>query len=131
MSTSNKVKAEALGMAHGTASARLKRMILFSLICKLEENFCFRCGKEIFTPGDLSIEHKEPWLHADNPVATFFDLDNIAFSHLSCNSGAASQVRQKYFTREERRVARRKTWHSLGKKEQQKRRREQYHRHGC
>lgn len=36
---------------------------------------------------DLSIEHKAPWLHRDS--ALFWDLDNIAFSHLACNVNAA------------------------------------------
>ena len=29
----------------------------------------------------------EPWQIADDPTAVFFDMNNIAFSHLHCNSG--------------------------------------------
>lgn len=34
---------------------------------------------------DLSVEHREPWQSAENPKESFFDLDNIEFSHLNCN----------------------------------------------
>ena len=44
---------------------------------------CFKCGETIETPETLSIEHKIPWL--DNSVELFWDMNNIAFSHLSCN----------------------------------------------
>ncbi len=37
----------------------------------------------------FSIEHIVPWLDSDDPKGLFFDLNNIAFSHLSCNVGAA------------------------------------------
>jgi hypothetical protein len=39
----------------------------------------------------LSIDHKNPWQAAADPKASFFDLDNIAFSHLRCNSGEANR----------------------------------------
>jgi len=84
-------KSEALGMNIGTATGRLRKEVLFSLVCRLGENICFQCGEEICSVGELSMEHKEPWLRADNPMECFFDLDNIAFSHLSCNSAAASK----------------------------------------
>ena len=29
-----------------------------------------------------------PWLDSINPKESFFDINNIAFSHLSCNVGA-------------------------------------------
>jgi hypothetical protein len=46
-------------------------------------------GAEIESEKQLSIEHKIPWLDSENPISLFFDLENIAFSHLSCNSSAA------------------------------------------
>ncbi len=101
MSKGNRVKAEALGMSHGTAANRLRKMILFSLVCRLSLNTCYQCGGEILSVDDLSIEHKEPWLRADDPVQCFFDLDNIAFSHLSCNCGAAFSVKKKYHSEDE------------------------------
>lgn len=82
-----------LGMPHGTASGQLRKKILFSLLEETNKNICFQCGNKIEKESDLSIEHKEPWLDSENPTKKFFDLDNIAFSHLSCNSGAARQTR--------------------------------------
>jgi len=134
MSKGNEVKTAALGMSHGTAANRLRKIILFSLVCRLKLNMCYRCDGEILSVGDLSIEHKEPWLQADDPVKSFFDLDNIAFSHLSCNSSAAARPRTKYFTEEEKRAARaqydKKKHFNLPVAERQRRRREKYKCHG-
>ncbi len=41
--------------------------------------------------SEFSIEHKIPWQSAEDPKESFFDLDNIAFSHLKCNIKAASK----------------------------------------
>lgn len=82
---SNEEKTKQLGMPIGTATAILRKNIMFSLIKQLQLNNCFRCGKEIKIVDDLSIEHKEAWLHSGKPVELFFSLDNIAFSHLKCN----------------------------------------------
>ena len=79
----NKRVVEQLGMPFGTATARLRKSILFQLLKKLKENVCFKCGEEILVIGDLSIEHKQPWENRDPKL--FWDLDNIAFSHLRCN----------------------------------------------
>lgn len=50
---------------------------------------CFQCGEPIETVEDFSIEHKVPWLDSEDPVKMFFDLTNVAFSHISCNVKAA------------------------------------------
>lgn len=76
-------------MAHGTASGRLRKMIMFELLHETGNLLCFQCGEKIEKIEELSIEHKIPWLDSENPKELFFDLDNIAFSHLSCNTGAA------------------------------------------
>lgn len=81
-------KAKQLGMNPSTAQNRLTKDILFKLICETGKNFCYHCKEEI-TRETLSIEHKTPWLDSKDPVGLFFDLDNIAFSHLSCNAAAA------------------------------------------
>lgn len=91
----NDKKAEQLGMPYGTASNILKKKLLFDFVKKSGLNCCYRCGKEINNINDLSIEHKKPWLDAENPVELFFDLENIAYSHLSCNSGS---IRKEYLT---------------------------------
>jgi hypothetical protein len=41
----------------------------------------------------LSIEHKEAWQGAADPKLAFFNPDNIAFSHLSCNISAGSRTK--------------------------------------
>ena len=89
MSDGSEKKTAQLGMPYGTASHKLRKIIIFSLVVKLGENFCFRCGKKIESEKDLSIEHKTPWLDSENPTELFFDLQNIAFSHLGRNSGSA------------------------------------------
>ena len=86
---SNKKKAEQLGMPHGTAGNRLRKRILFALIREAELDTCCRCNKKIEDVSDLSIEHIVPWLDSKDPIGLFFDLDNIAFSHLRCNIGSA------------------------------------------
>ena len=72
-----------LGMPHGTASYRLRKMVLFDLLRKHGENICFRCAEKIKAVDDLSIEHKQPWEGVS--VDLFWSLDNIAFSHRQCN----------------------------------------------
>ncbi len=76
-------KSAFLGMPHGTAVARLRKLILFQLVQKCNEDICFRCGDKIKSVEDLSIEHKEPWENIS--LELFWDLNNIAFSHLKCN----------------------------------------------
>lgn len=80
---SNRVKADYLGMPYGTATARLRKSLLFSFAQRLHEDICFKCSQQIQTVEEFSIEHKKPWLY--NSVELFFNLDNIAFSHLICN----------------------------------------------
>lgn len=86
MSKSKKQKQ--LGMNPSTAQNRLRKLILFDLIKKLKLNKCYQCGEEITESEHLSIEHKIPWLDSENPKELFFDLNNISFSHLSCNVSA-------------------------------------------
>ena len=83
----NKKKDDQLKMPHGTATGRLRKKILFSLIQQAELDTCFKCKEKINQIEHLSIEHKIPWLDSADPVGLFFDLDNIAFSHLACNIG--------------------------------------------
>lgn len=72
-----------LGMPRGTAANRLRKLVLFDLLKRHHENFCYQCGDEIQSADELSIEHKKPWENID--VKLFWDLTNIAFSHLLCN----------------------------------------------
>ncbi len=88
---SNRNKDKQLKMSHGTAANRLRKMILFKLIQQLTLDSCFQCGKIISDITNLSIEHKIPWLNSSDPIGLFFDLDNIAFSHLKCNNIAGKR----------------------------------------
>jgi hypothetical protein len=81
--SSNQKKNQTLGMPHGTAMGRLRKNILFHLLGKYKENVCFRCGTLIELVKDLSIEHKKPWEGISAEL--FWDLENIAFSHIACN----------------------------------------------
>lgn len=80
-------------MHPSTAANRLKKNILFSFAKRLDLNWCYQCGAEITDIQKFTIEHKKPWLDSDDPEDLFFDLDNIAFSHASCNY-AASRARK-------------------------------------
>ena len=92
---SNEEKSRALGMNFGTANQRLRKLIMWTLVCKTDQNVCFRCEQRIEDIDDLSIEHKEPWQSADDPKAAFFDLENVTFSHLKCNVGAANRDKER------------------------------------
>jgi hypothetical protein len=81
--SSNQRKSNFLGMPFGTACNRLKKNIMFSLVCKLGMDTCYRCGHKIESVDDLSIEHMQEWEGIDKEL--FWDIDNIAFSHLKCN----------------------------------------------
>ncbi len=134
MSKWNKVNADLLGMSWGAACNRLRKKVLFSLVVRLKENMCYRCGNEILSVDDLSLEHKNAWRQATDPVESFFDLDNISFSHLSCNSAAASKPSKTWQTEKQRKAheaeIERNRWHQLSKTEQQDIRREKYLRNG-
>jgi len=85
---SSDTKSRFLGMSHGTACNRLRKMILFNLLKKHGENTCCKCGYEITDASMLSIEHIKPWQGRD--VGLFWDLGNIAFSHANiCNKAHA------------------------------------------
>lgn len=92
MTKSNHTKNTQLGMPYGTACNKLKKDLLFNFAQRLGLDSCHQCGEKIATPDELSIEHKTPFLHSDNPVKLFFNLNNIAFSHQSCNSKASRRV---------------------------------------
>lgn len=79
-------KNEQLGMNYSTASNRLVKDILFKYIKDTKE-VCFQCKGDL-ERDTFSIEHKKPWLDSEDPLHNFFDLNNIAFSHLSCNVAA-------------------------------------------
>jgi hypothetical protein len=83
VSKSGARKSAFLGIPHGTASNRLRKLILFHLLQKHGENICFKCAGVIDAADDLSVEHKQPWEGVS--IELFWSLENIAFSHLRCN----------------------------------------------
>jgi hypothetical protein len=89
MNANNTKKKDQLGVSHGTLGNQLKKQLLFKYVKLAGDNFCFQCGAEITDIRELSVEHKSPWLDSDNPRELFMDMDNIAFSHLSCNIRAS------------------------------------------
>ena len=81
--TSSQKKSLFLGMPHGTAASRLRKMVLHEVLTRHGENRCYRCGEAIESVDELSVEHKQPW--EGKSVDLFWDLTNIAFSHIGCN----------------------------------------------
>lgn len=84
----NERKTQLLGESLGKATNQLRKGLLFELAKRLELLTCHQCGTPITSVAEFSIEHKLPWMSAENPRGAFFDIENIAFSHLRCNSGA-------------------------------------------
>lgn len=95
-------KNTALGMNVSTANHQLKKLLMFQMMQRLGDDKCHQCNEVIESAAQLSVEHKTPWLTSANPRDTFFDLNNVAFSHLSCNSRASSTVWQREYSDEER-----------------------------
>jgi hypothetical protein len=122
-------KKEQLGMNPSTASGRLVKDIMWSLLLETNKHICCKCNQPM-SRETFSIEHLTPWLDSDDPVGLYFSLDNISFSHLSCNISdarkpeavcgtysryqkygcrcepcklAASEQKAKYYTKESRR----------------------------
>lgn len=85
----NAIKANLLGMPFGTANGRLRKNLIFYLAGKLDMLSCYRCQQTIEAIEDFSIEHTKSWQFAENPIEAFFDVENIAFSHLICNTQAS------------------------------------------
>lgn len=80
-----RIKAQ-LGMSHGKARNLLVNSLMYDMASRLDRDTCYRCGEKIESVKDFSIDHIEPWEGTDNAPEKFFDLDNIAFSHLLCNT---------------------------------------------
>lgn len=89
-------KNEQLGMNHSTASNRLVKDLLFDLVVKMGHR-CYRCGAEL-ERENFSIDHKVDWLHSDDPIGLFFDLENIAYSHRDCNTASVRRSTPKHGT---------------------------------
>lgn len=127
---SHKNKDEQLGMSYSSARHRLLKDVLFKLIVDSGLDTCYRCGKKI-SRDELSIDHKVDWLNSGKAEELFFDIENIAFSHFSCNTAASCEKKKLNLSPEERR--KRKTQQALLSKKRNYdpvKRREQYLKHG-
>ena len=82
-------------MNPSTASNRLVKDVLWKLIQQTGQSACCKCG-EPMSRETFSIEHLTPWLDSENPLHSYFDLDNIAFSHLKCNIEDGRKPPKKY-----------------------------------
>ena len=127
---SKQEKKKQLGMDPATASYRLVRDLLWSFVVKNEQDFCHHC-KCRMTRENFSIEHIKPWLHSDDPLGLFFDLNNISFSHSSCNSSAARRPNKVHDSLAEAiRVRSKRRYWNTPKEIRKQKRREQYLRTG-
>lgn len=120
-----------LGMNPSTASHRLVKDLLWNFVKTTGQESCCKCG-EIMRRESFSIEHVIPWLDSEDPVGMYFDLENIKYSHLSCNRADARNTTKKYFSREEKLQGQRDAQKVLDKSRVYcpKARREQYQKHG-
>ena len=78
-----------LGMSPGKARNRLVNSLLFSFVQTTNQDTCYRCEKRIESVNDFSLDHIKNWRNSNDPINLFFDLNNISFSHKSCNYSAA------------------------------------------
>jgi hypothetical protein len=79
-------------MPYGTANAKLKKNIMFSLLQQLGQDVCHRCSTKIENVKELTVEHILPWLDVYSEELSsklFWNLNNIGFSHLKCNIRAS------------------------------------------
>jgi len=98
MNANNRKKDKQLGMAHGTAVYQLRKALLFQFVQLADKDVCHQCDERIESIEEFSIEHMEPWQGAEDPKETFFDLDNIAYSHLTCNIKASRTPNKRQWT---------------------------------
>ena len=77
-----------LGMNKGTATGRLRQMLMFRLSQMAAMDICCRCQKIIAKATDLTIDHLDPWRL--NP-GQYWDMSRIAFAHPICNTLAANR----------------------------------------
>lgn len=121
-------KSQLLGMSFITARYRLDRDLLFKFAVQLGHK-CYRCQGEL-TREDFSVDHVENWSTASNPVEAYFDTNNIAFSHIHCNTLEKTERQRKYTPEQKRavRAAATKTWKDSRPKELKQALRKDYYR---
>jgi hypothetical protein len=74
-------RAALLGMPYGTAEKHLRKSMLHALAQQCGKDICRWCQTKIESHSDLAVVHLHDW--ADD-AALYWDLNNVAFSHVSC-----------------------------------------------
>lgn len=87
-----------LNMSFSKASYLLKKQLFYSLLKQKQLHICYRCNNEISNCKELSIDHIEDWLSSANPKFSFYNLDNLAYSHLTCNIKAQKRNKANILT---------------------------------
>mgnify|MGYP002346281941 CR=1 FL=1 len=87
-------------MSVSTARAKLVMDLLFHMVMTHTSGTCARCG-ELLTRSSFTIDHMDPWLDSEDPFSKYFDVSNVRYSHLSCNSKASRRPHKKYFSEED------------------------------
>ena len=85
-----------LGMKYGTASWRLQRLMLFWCAQDFGLDNCYRCGEKMDSVNDFTIDHIQPWIGVSSDL--FWDVNNIAFSHMRCNIQSARHTHVPKYT---------------------------------
>lgn len=85
-------KSQILGMHHGTAHNRMEKNVTFYLAQQLGKDTCYRCGQKITDIEDFTYDHIIDWQDKPNAKELFLNPENIAFSHLGCNSRHTSNL---------------------------------------
>lgn len=80
-----------LGSHLPSVTHKLKRqmILLMAQICGYDT--CHKCKRKITTIKEMSIEHRVPWTNQEE----FLDIENLALSHLGCNSSTANAKKGK------------------------------------
>lgn len=80
-----------LKTTYSKAQHRLRKMLIKKYFELIGKGFCYRCREPIIGL-DFHIDHIESWQGAFDPIASFFNIDNISISHPLCNSLARSTI---------------------------------------
>jgi AP2 domain. len=78
-------RSEILGESIDGAWYKLRKMILFNQAKESGKDICCRCHKKIENIDEFSIDHIESWEKSYDPKKSFYDMNNIAYSHERCN----------------------------------------------
>lgn len=117
MNNSLKNKSEVLGLNFSTATHQLKKSLMLHLAKQCNMSKCYRCGKEIETGKELSVDHKKDWLQSTNSVELFWDISNLAFSHKSCNTEAKFEKNKNRGSTKFRKKFQSRYWDNIKKKQ--------------